>query len=436
MNNPLSLPQGLIPIPPLRMFLLMLFLLLQNTQATPEPPLELPSRITLRAAVLHAPPFALVSSSDNHTLEFSGFQYDLLERLQAFARNDNIQLQFNLTQAPTKYDDALNLVAHDCVPMDGQACDQLDMIVGNFYATPDRAMRVDMSPSWLRSTISTIKYKDKQQQSREYTTLTQAETFNGTVCLKDGTFYAGLVRAKFPLIDYYSCPSHEECVVALKAEKCVLYADDELQLHYREAIDPSVEVTPERFHTQWIVWPLSYRLDPAVTLLLKRWIYAATINGTIDELYFKYFQASLCPVGTAGEHCELPCDPDHGQAGSDGTCLCKSQKWQGDDCSGQVPEDMNSIPTSLKAIAYAMLAFNVIVIIVCLLWLHRCRFSAQVKYSQPFFLRLVLLGCLISSCTIIPLAQEDGGDIDNPPNSCMAIPWLYSVGFSITFGKQ
>ena len=55
------------------------------------------------------------------------------------------------------------------------------------------------------------------------------------------------------------------------------------------------------------------------------------------------------------------------------------------------------------------------------------------RVSQPFFLALVLIGCGISSSTIIAMAQEDEGN--GPVDACMAIPWLYSVGFSITFGS-
>ncbi|CAB9499078.1 acid type B receptor subunit 1 [Seminavis robusta] len=406
-----------------------------------EPPFEVPSSVTLRAAVLHAPPFATVEANANGTgYSFSGFQVDLLERLKVFAERDNVHLDFDLTVAPSFYDAALNLVAHDCVPPYGQqhdqSCQQLDFILGNFYATPERAFRVDLSPAWLKSTIATIKFKDKQNngQDLDFTTLTQASDHGGTVCIKDGTFYAGVVREKFPRANFQVCDSYDTCIDALKAEHCQLYADDELQLHYRAAIDSSLEVTPERFNTQWIVWPMSFELDPAIRTLMSRWIYAATVNATIDDLYHQYFQKALCPVGTAGANCELPCDPDHGVAGANGLCVCTSIKWTGDDCSLEVPEDTNSIPASLKALTYSMLAINVVVIIICLLWLHHYRFSQQVRYTQPFFLRLVLLGCLISSCTIIPMAMEDGGNIDNAPDSCMAIPWLYSVGFSVTFG--
>ena len=391
---------------------------------------EYPSQITLRGAVLHAPPFAYVESDDNGDLSYRGFQVDLIERLKIFAAQDNVTLDVALSQAPPLYGPALDLVANDCLSVvenPEESCNQLDMIVGNYYATPDRAMRVDLSPAWLRSTISTIKYTDKSPGSPDYTTLTEASGAGATVCLKDGTFYAGVVKAKYPLIDFLMCPSQGECLDALKAEECVLYASDELQLRFQSAWDATLEVTREQVNTQYIAWPMRDDLPPIVSRLMNRWIFEAVTNATIDELYHEYFQKALCPVGTAGESCELPCDPVHGEADMRGVCVCRSTKWTGDDCSIEVQEDTNMIPTTLKMLAYAMLGINVAVICACGIWLYKYRGTAQVRFSQPFFLLLVLLGCLISSCTIIVLAHEG-------VQTCMAIPWLYSVGFSVTFG--
>jgi len=44
----------------------------------------------------------------------------------------------------------------------------------------------------------------------------------------------------------------------------------------------------------------------------------------------------------------------------------------------------------------------------------------------------VLVGCLISSSSIITLVQQNDGD--DPVYACAVFPWLYTVGFSITFG--
>lgn len=79
-----------------------------------------------------------------------------------------------------------------------------------------------------------------------------------------------------------------------------------------------------------------------------------------------------------------------------------------------------------------MFACNAAVIFVCGIWLWVHRESAQVRSSQPAFLILVLLGCLVSSSAILVMIQEH--EDDGPVPACAAIPWLYSVGFSITFG--
>ena len=99
---------------------------------------------------------------------------------------------------------------------------------------------------------------------------------------------------------------------------------------------------------------------------------------------------------------------------------------------------MNLLPTSLKALCYTMIAINFATCAVCGIWLFLYREASPVKVAQPQFLGLVLFGCLISTSTIFALVQEDDGsdghgEADLP--ACQAIPWLYSVGFSITFGS-
>lgn len=105
-----------------------------------------------------------------------------------------------------------------------------------------------------------------------------------------------------------------------------------------------------------------------------------------------------------------------------------------EDCSTEVPEDVNSVPSQLTALAYAMLACNVFVIFICGVWLYWQRQSVQVRVSQPYFLLLVLFGCLVSSFTIVAMAAQEDTDGEPPGMACMAMPWFYSLGFSITFG--
>jgi len=161
-------------------------------------------------------------------------------------------------------------------------------------------------------------------------------------------------------------------------------------------------------------------------------MYAAAANATLDELFFKYFQKNVCPLGTAGVNCELPCHPVHGTANAEGLCICESTKWTGNDCSHEVSEEKNLVSPPLKVISYIMLVVNWSMILGCGVWLFRNRSTQQVRAIQGNLLSLVLLGCGISSSTIIALAQEY--DVDGPASACMVIPWLYSMGFCITYG--
>jgi gamma-aminobutyric acid type B receptor len=105
-----------------------------------------------------------------------------------------------------------------------------------------------------------------------------------------------------------------------------------------------------------------------------------------------------------------------------------------------VLEDTNGIPDTLVMVGYIMVGINFTAAAICFVWLFVYRNSPQVRVSQPVFLSLVIVGCIISTSTIIAMAQENTNyDIDedsffNVHTACMAIPWLYSVGFSITFG--
>lgn len=323
----------------MRALLLLVFLstLLSTTTVTAQGAaglnVEVPKSIHINAGVLHAPPFASVKYKTDGTIEFGGFQVELLQRLRAFAKEDNVTFSYDLEPSPTQYDEALAMVANDCNtthnPFHPQECQKFDVIIGDYYCNPARSVRVDFTPSWLRTTMSTIKYLDKKESSIDYTTLTQANQAGATVCVPDGTYLMQVVMAKFPEAKYAQCGSSQECLDWLKEERCDLYADDELMLQYRQSIDPTLEVTREQFNTQYLVWPMSTDLPPVETLLIKKWMYAAVSNATLDDLYFTWFQKALCGVGTAGENCELPCDPDHGTANAKGECVCESVKWTG-----------------------------------------------------------------------------------------------------------
>ena len=54
--------------------------------------------------------------------------------------------------------------------------------------------------------------------------------------------------------------------------------------------------------------------------------------------------------------------------------------------------------------------------------------------SQPFFLRLICIGCFVMATSIIPLSIDDSiATTDGCSKACMAFPWLLSIGFTTTF---
>ena len=188
----------------------------------------------------------------------------------------------------------------------------------------------------------------------------------------------------------------------------------------------------EHFNLKYIVWPVSYNLDSQTSRLLKKWMYGAFTDIVLERLRYKYFSIKLCQPGLSGKNCDQSCDRKNGQSDRDGTCICKSTKWTGDDCSIEVQENLNLYPSWEIALCYALFGINALSCIICAIWIHWKRSNKLVQLSQPFFLNLILLGCVISSSAIIPLVQQSAGD--GPVYACAVFPWLFCVGFSITFG--
>lgn len=223
-----------------------------------------------------------------------------------------------------------------------------DLLIGDFYTNPDRAMQVDFTPPFLRTAVSAIKYFGSDNlRFRDITTLSEASRANATICVVYDSYMDGVAMERYPDATYFKCTDQDDCVDRLKTSQCALFVDDELQLRYRAVADPLLVVTQENFNSQFISWPLRYDLDPTTVKLLKRWMYAAKSNATLDELYDKYFSINLCPLGFAGPNCDEPCNPIHGRSDRLGNCVCESTKWAGADCSIEVVEDTNGIPTVL-----------------------------------------------------------------------------------------
>lgn len=287
-----------------------------------------PAEINLKAGVIPSP-------------YFEDFQADLVGRLIDIALEDNVTLTVEKTTIQKLYTPNLALLSPDCHPgntteVNGVThhCSDFDFIIGDFWTNPDRYKTVDFTPPWLTTSISTIKYTEKTKYPNlDVTTLTEATRAGVPVCALEGTYGETILREEFPDIKIVYCDIEDDepdsCVTMLKNEDCFLLAGDELGLRYRRTQHPYFEMTGELMMRQLLAWPVRKTLDPTSSFLFNKWIYAAISKQVINDLYFEYYEKKLCPIGTAGVDCELPCDPDYGSSNAQGQCVCKSIRWTG-----------------------------------------------------------------------------------------------------------
>merc|ERR1719232_2541942 len=82
-----------------------------------------------------------------------------------------------------------------------------------------------------------------------------------------------------------------------------------------------------------------------------------------------------------------------------------------------------------------MSAFIMLLSIGFLLWTYKFSEIRVVKASQPIFLNIICCGTILMGSFIIPLSLDDEFVSVNGLNvACMSIPWLFSLGFSASFG--
>jgi len=113
-------------------------------------------------------------------------------------------------------------------------------------------------------------------------------------------------------------------------------------------------------------------------------------------------------------------------------------------CHGEsildVNNDRNLLPTSLVTGLLSLMYIVATVVLACIAVLVIKRREKDVRLWQPFYLYVLLLGCLITLSAIIPMSMDDR---DIKPNSdgsypvldhaCMATPWLYFIGCTMMY---
>ena len=145
-----------------------------------------------------------------------------------------------------------------------------------------------------------------------------------------------------------------------------------------------------------------------------------------------------------------------GECQADGTCKCDTKDAMSFGvgstarCVYVPEEDFALVGEWLTFIGYALFVIQALLSLACTFWTVRYRNHRIVKASQPLFLCLIVFGCFVMSLSIIPLGSqgkyrylidpetglktdESNVEIRRVDVACMAVPWLFSLGFAVTF---
>ena len=159
---------------------------------------------------------------------------------------------------------------------------------------------------------------------------------------------------------------------------------------------------------------------------------------------------STCETGSGST---LP-----GACMEDGSCECDGNsdaiisQGVGPDarCIVVPDEDITYISESLVVVGLVLFVLNSLLAMLCAAWTVYYRETMVVQNSQPIFLCLICFGAFVMNLAILPIGIQGKyrhvqdpmtGEMTDEPNpdialadaACMAVPWLFSLGFSVVF---
>jgi hypothetical protein len=174
--------------------------------------------------------------------------------------------------------------------------------------------------------------------------------------------------------------------------------------------------------------------------------------------------SSSYPVVAHNDTSVVIFDADTGMNGrrcnEDGTCQCASNEQDthysigvglNATCQKRVEEDYTYIDQALIIAGLVLFSLQATLSLGSIVWTVAYRQNSIVKVSQPIFLILFSVGCLIMALSIIPMSaqteyryvqDENTGELllDEPnpeirrtDAACMASVWLWGCGFALTF---
>jgi len=88
----------------------------------------------------------------------------------------------------------------------------------------------------------------------------------------------------------------------------------------------------------------------------------------------------------------------------------------------------------IRIFGYVLWGLIIILSIILCAWTYLRRNKCVVMASQPFFLYMIVGGCVLFVSTILPLSIDDGiASVETCTKACRAVPWFLATGFTIVF---
>ena len=98
--------------------------------------------------------------------------------------------------------------------------------------------------------------------------------------------------------------------------------------------------------------------------------------------------------------------------------------------------DENFINTSVRAVTYSLFGMSILLAVAFALWTWRKRKSRIVRASQPFFLYLLCVGCILLTSAIVPLGIDHSiSSMSGCAVACNSVVWLVSLGTAIVLSS-
>jgi hypothetical protein len=217
----------------------------------------------------------------------SDFMTGAISAIEEQAQANGIDLTINVDSNPITetYNDALSMLDPDC---EGIRC--YDMIIADYFHTPERSVKVTFAPSFLKTYLTTFVL-----EGGEYMSFEEADQAGGNICLREGTVDKDVLEQIVTTGVVVPCQQEDfECYENLLNGKCDVYGHDALvgkievknQAAYTDIIIATDEVLLGEEY--FIAWPMKSSLIAAKLQGMMTWSFGAIHACEIDDLSVEY----------------------------------------------------------------------------------------------------------------------------------------------------